>query len=388
MAPDWQYAAVEDWQASGSDDTSNVTSDGISDVDEVLMRRALELASESREIVSPNPMVGAVVVDASGAIVGEGSTLPGRHAEPVALDAAGDRAKGGTLYVTLEPCRHHGRTPPCTEAVISAGVRRVVVAQTDPDTRVAGEGLGDLRLAGLEVDVGLLRGEAERQLEAYRQHRTTGRPFVVVKLALTVDGRTAAPDGTSRWITGDAARADAHELRRRSDAILVGSGTVLADDPRLTVRNDPVPPRQPVRIVLDRRGRVPAGAALFSGDGDVVVYTGDPAAAALAGWRAAGAAVVEVRDPQPLHPILEDLGARGVLQLLVEGGPTVAGEFVRAGCFDRLVVYIGAAVAGGDDARPALAGPAAGSIDAFTRLDLEAVTRLDADMRLDYRPRP
>ncbi|MCC7076754.1 MAG: bifunctional diaminohydroxyphosphoribosylaminopyrimidine deaminase/5-amino-6-(5-phosphoribosylamino)uracil reductase RibD [Acidimicrobiia bacterium] len=349
------------------------------------MRRALDLAATATDIVAPNPMVGAVVLDASGQVVGEGSTVATRHAEPIALEQAGPRAEGGTIYVTLEPCRHYGNTPPCTQAVLDSGVCRVVVAQLDPDSRVGGEGVAELRRAGLDVEVGVLRVEAEGQLEAYRHHRTTGRPFVILKLALTVDGRTAAPDGTSRWITGEAARADAHRLRRASDAVLVGSGTVLADDPRLTVRLDPLPPRQPARVVLDRTGRVPPTAALFGEEGQAIVYTEAVEAARSEAWRAAGATVVVLPPGGSLRAVLEDLGQRGVLQLLVEGGPTVAGEIVRAGLYERLVVYLGAALAGGEDARPALAGPGASTIGGFARLRLEAVTRLDHDMRLDYR---
>ncbi|MBX7161565.1 MAG: bifunctional diaminohydroxyphosphoribosylaminopyrimidine deaminase/5-amino-6-(5-phosphoribosylamino)uracil reductase RibD, partial [Acidimicrobiia bacterium] len=228
------------------------------------MRRALELAARARGDTAPNPMVGAVVVDVDGRVVGEGwhEGAGEPHAEVVALEEARERARGATLYVTLEPCTHHGLTPPCVEAVIGAGVTRVVVAQQDPDPRVSGAGVEVLRAAGVTVVEAVCRSQAEAQLDAYRHHRTTGRPLVVLKTAITIDGATAAPDGSSQWITGEEARADAHELRRESDAVLVGSGTVVADDPRLDVRTEPPPRRQPLRVVADARGRTSAAAAL------------------------------------------------------------------------------------------------------------------------------
>lgn len=357
-----------------------------------MMQRALAVAAAAHDRVSPNPMVGAVVVGPDGCVVGEAATTLQRHAEPAALDAAGAAAFRSTLYVTLEPCCHYGKTPPCVDAVLASGVCRVVVAQQDPDPRASGEGIAALRANGLDVEVGVCESDAMSQLEAYRHHRSTGLPFVVVKLAMTLDGRTAAPDGTSRWITGSAARADAHELRRSSDAVLVGSGTVLADDPQLTVRTDSAPAAQPLRVVLDSRGRVGPDARLFSEPGSVIVYTLSAPEHACQAWRVAGAEVLVVpqRDVSGQHvrltDVLSDLGERGVLQLMVEGGPTVAGAFVRAGYADRLVVYVGPVASGGDDAYPVLAGPAAATIGEFRRFCLDGVTRLDNDVRLDYRP--
>lgn len=357
------------------------------------MRRALELAARARGDTAPNPMVGAVVVDEGGNVVGEGwhRAAGEPHAEVVALDAAGSLARGATLYVTLEPCAHAGRTPPCVRAVLAAGIAHVVVAQADPDPQVSGAGLQALRAAGVGVTEDVCRWQAERQLAAYRHHRVTGRPLVVLKTALTIDGRTAAPDGSSQWITSEEARADAHELRRESDAVLVGSGTVLADDPRLNVRTEPLPRRQPLRVVADARGRTPAGAALIGGEGDVLMAT---TAAAPPGrvdaWAAAGAGVVVLGAADgggvALDELVDDLGERGVLQLMVEGGPDLAGAMLRAGLVDRLVVYVGAATAGGDDAAAAFAGPAAATIDAFARWHLDDVTRLGDDIRLDYVP--
>jgi diaminohydroxyphosphoribosylaminopyrimidine deaminase/5-amino-6-(5-phosphoribosylamino)uracil reductase len=325
--------------------------------DESLMARAVARAEHSRLLAPPNPWVGAVVVTPDGRSY-EGSTRrPGdAHAEVVALAAAGDAAAGSTLYVTLEPCSHHGRTPPCADAVIAAGVARVVVAVEDPDPKVAGRGIRRLREAGIEVEVGPGAAAVERQLEPYLTLRRTGRPQVVLKLAATVDGRIAAPDGTSKWITGPEARADVQQLRAASDAIAVGAGTVRADDPRLTVRGvtapDGRPPREPLRVVL---GSAPPDAAVHP----CLELQGD------------------------LGDVLDELGRRQVLQLLVEGGADVAGRFHRAGLADRYVIYLAPALLGGDDGRPLLSGRGAATMADLSRLRFDAVTRLGDDLRMD-----
>jgi len=361
--------------------------------DERHMRRALELAARARGDTAPNPMVGAVVVDSAGRPVGEGWHVAAGepHAEIVALAQAGAAARGGTLYVTLEPCSHQGRTPPCAPAVVESGVARVVVAQTDPDEKVSGRGVGMLEAAGVAVTVGVCREQAERQLAAYRHHRRTGRPLVVLKLAITIDGATAAPDGTSQWITGPEARIDAHELRRESDAVLVGSGTVLADDPQLTVRTDPPPRRQPLRVVADARGRTSADAAVHRPDGRTIVATTELSSGARRkAWRREGAEVLVLRPGREggvdVGALVAELGERGVLQVMVEGGAELAGELLRGGHVDRLVVYVGAATAGGGDARAALGGPSAATISQFARWRLDGVTRIGDDVRLDYHP--
>src|SRR3954471_19203441 len=255
------------------------------------MGRAIELAAAVRSITSPNPWVGAVVVTADGRSF-EGATEPPgrRHAEIVAIDAAraaGADLAGATVYSTLEPCSHLGRTSPCSAALIDARVGRVVVGIEDPDPLVAGQGLAQLQAAGITVDVGVLADEVRRQLAPYVKHRTTGRPWVLLKLATSADGRTAAPDGTSQWITGPAPRADAHNLRAQSDAVIVGAGTVPSDDPALTVRD--AEGSDPLRVVL---GAAPDGARIH------------PA----------------LEMDGPLEAVLDELGGRGVLQLLVEGG--------------------------------------------------------------------
>ncbi|CAN5565833.1 bifunctional diaminohydroxyphosphoribosylaminopyrimidine deaminase/5-amino-6-(5-phosphoribosylamino)uracil reductase RibD [soil metagenome] len=264
--------------------------------DTTAMTEAMRAASVARTRTSPNPWVGAVVVGAGGCIVGTGATEPpgGRHAEIVALHEAGVRAVGATLVVTLEPCSHHGRTPPCVDAVLAAGVSRVVVGIRDPDARVAGRGIDTLRAAGVDVVEGMSAGEVSAQLEPYLHHRLTGRPYVVCKLATTLDGGIAAPDGSSQWITGIEARTDVHRLRSESDAILVGAGTVRADDPSLTVRHVDGP--DPLRVVL---GAAPAGARIHP----------------CLEWTA------------EIDALLAELGGRDVLQLMVEGGSRAVRSF-------------------------------------------------------------
>ncbi len=228
-------------------------------VERAAMERAISLAAGVRRTAAPNPWVGCVILDAAGQVVGEGATAPagGPHAETTALAAAGSAARGGTAVVTLEPCNHHGRTPPCVEALEAAGISRVVMALTDPDPRVSGAGTAALKSAGVEVEVGLEAAVVERQLRAYLHQRRTGRPYVILKLAATVDGRIAAADGSSRWITGEEARADVHRLRVESDAVLVGAATIRADNPRLNVRVGSGP--DPLRVVL---GSAPADSAV------------------------------------------------------------------------------------------------------------------------------
>jgi len=329
--------------------------------DERHMARAIELGQGVRTTTSPNPWVGCVLVDRAGEVVGEGATAPpgGPHAEIGALAMALELARGATAYVTLEPCSHQGRTPPCTDALIRAGVARVVAGIRDPDRRVAGAGFRTLEAAGVTVSSGVLAGAVSDQLRPYLVHRSTGRPFVVLKLAATLDGRTAAPDGSSRWITGVEARRDVHRLRAESDAVLVGAGTVRSDDPALTVRDDATPGsrRQPLRVVL---GHAPAGARVQPAlelDGD-------------------------------LGTVLDELGRRGVLQLLVEGGSHVAHAFHRDGLVDRYVWYLAPAFLGGDDGRPVFAGPGVTTMADAWRGRLVSVRRLGADLRIDVDPEP
>jgi diaminohydroxyphosphoribosylaminopyrimidine deaminase/5-amino-6-(5-phosphoribosylamino)uracil reductase len=370
-----------------------VPTDGQAAHDEERMARASALAAGVRRRTAPNPWVGCIV-DRAGVVVGEGATEPpgGPHAEVLALRAAGERAAGATVYVTLEPCAHHGRTPPCADALIQAGIRRVVVALADPDARVAGEGIARLRAAGLTVDVGVGAAAVGLQLAPYLHHRRTGRASCVVKTAVSVDGRSGAADGSSQWITGEAARADAHGLRADSQAIVVGAGTALADRPALTVRHaDPLPAHPPLRVVLDSTGRVAATGALFDDGAPTMVITTHAApSAALDAWRGAGAKVevVDAVDGRvDLAGALSVLGAHGVLQAMVEGGPVLHGALLGAGLVDRYVVYLGGTLLG-ERARPAFVWPGPGSIIAAPRLRLVGTRVLGDDVRLDYVPAP
>ena len=315
--------------------------------EEVFMRRALELAARAIRTY-PNPKVGAVVAR-YGDVIGEGYHRGAghRHAEIEALH--GIDAAGATMYVTLEPCSHQGRTPPCAPAVADAGIKRVVVATEDPDERVSGAGLAILRERGVKVDVGLLQDEARALNAPFLLHRTEGRSFLSLKIASSIDGRSAAPDGTSRWITGDKARRLVHERRRASDAVLVGAGTVLADDPALTVRDVPTT-RQPLRVVVDARGRVASSARLFSEDGDVVIATTDASAHERhMEWKEAGAEVVvlpQSAEGVDLLSLLRELGRRDVVEVFCEGGPTLTTSLLAAGLVDRLELHRGPVLLG------------------------------------------
>ncbi|MFZ9629748.1 MAG: bifunctional diaminohydroxyphosphoribosylaminopyrimidine deaminase/5-amino-6-(5-phosphoribosylamino)uracil reductase RibD [Ilumatobacteraceae bacterium] len=324
--------------------------------DSALMRRAIEAAASVRASTSPNPWVGAALRTVDGTVF-VGATEPpgGRHAERVALDAAaaaGADVAGSTLAVTLEPCCHTGRTGPCTTALLAAGVGRVLVGVDDPDPRVSGRGLEALAAGGVEVSCGVCDDEISEQLAPYLHHRRTGRPWVVLKLASTLDGRLAAPDGTSKWITGELARADVHRLRAISDAVLVGAGTVRHDDPELTVRL--VEGRDPRRVVL---GAAPTGARVHP----------------CTEWSG------------PVEGLLDVLGREGVVQVLVEGGAHVAGAMLRAGLVQQVLLYLAPAFFGGDDALPMLAGPSVPTIAALRRGRLVSVDRLGDDLRLDIR---
>ena len=354
------------------------------------MRRALALAERGRGSTSPNPMVGAVLVR-DGEVVGEGfHRAPGEpHAEALALAAAGALAAGATCYVTLEPCAHHGRTPPCADALVAAGVGRVVAAVQDPDPRVRGSGFARLRAAGVEVEVGVGAAEAEAQNAAFVLHRRLGRPRVTLKAAASLDGKVAAPDGTSQWITGAAARADAHRLRAEADAVVVGAGTALADDPRLTVRLPSWTGRQPLRVLVDSAGRVGARGQLFDASAPTLVATTAAALPAATGaWAAAGAEVLVCAEAPgapggvDLADLVKALGARDVLELLVEGGPRLHAAFWAAGLADRLVWYLAPLVIGGDAAPGLLPGAGAPTLANARGLRIESVDRLGDDLRV------
>lgn len=358
--------------------------------DERFMRRALELAERGRGWVSPNPMVGAVVVR-DGRIVGEGyhERVGEAHAEPNALAQAGEHARGADLYVTLEPCCHQGRTPPCTTAILSAGVARVVVAMPDPDERVAEKGLAVLRAAGVTVEVGLLEEEAQQLNAAYVHHRKTGQPYVLLKWAQTLDGRVATATGHSQWITNEASRRRVHQLRSESDAVLVGIGTLLADDPQLTARGVYASRRQPTRIVLDSLARTPLTARVLDGSASVILCATERAPQErLSALQAAGAEVLVLPESPAgkidLIALKQALGARQIVQLMVEGGPQVATSFLRARVVDQTVCFIAPIVIGtGIDA---IGDLQVGRLPEGVRLCNLTLERLGDDLMLTGKP--
>lgn len=340
------------------------------------MARAVELARSTR--THPNPRVGAVVVDVDGEVVGEGAHPGpgGPHAEVVALQAAGQLASGGTLYVTLEPCNHHGRTPPCVDAVLAAGIARVVAAVEDPDPRTAGTGLTRLREAGIEVTVGMMTEEAIDLDPAYFHHRRSGLPLVTWKYAMTLDGSVAAADSTSRWITSDAARDDAHRLRAAKDAVVVGAGTLRTDNPLLTVRLVDYQGVQPVPVVVVGAADLPPDAVIWERDPVVIsAFTRETPSGSLVVVEGEGGRP----DPASTCRALADLG---LIDLLLEGGPTLAGEWWRAGLIHRGVAYLGARVAGGMGR-----GPIGGVFATFEQaqvVSISGVRSLDGDIRVDF----
>lgn len=331
-----------------------------------MMRRAIANASTARLRSVPNPWVGAVLIDSYGMVYDGATNRPGGlHAEREALATAGDAAAGATVFTTLEPCNHTGRTGACTEALIDAGVARVVVGIEDPDVNVRGQGIAALQAAGIDVAVGVEAEAVAEQLAPYITHRSTSRPHVIVKLATTLDGFIAAPDGTSQWITGPEARRDVHRLRAESDVIIVGSGTVKADNPSLTVRDftppatdDSLPPLDPWRIVL---GSTAAG------------LEANAKTAPFESWDGS------------LEDLLDDLGVRNKLQVMVEGGAAVAGSFHRAGLVDEYWLYLAPALMGGGDGRNAFAGDGAPTMAEVQRGRFVDVAQLGNDIRIRYR---
>ena len=351
------------------------------------MRRALALAAQGRPTTHPNPRVGCVLVR-DGEIVGEGwhRQAGGPHAEVFALRMAGERARGATAYVTLEPCAHHGRTPPCADALIAAGVARVVAAVTDPFDQVAGQGLARLRAAGIACEAGVLEGEARELARGFLSRIERRRPFLSLKLAMSLDGRTAMASGESRWITGPQARADVHRLRAEAGAVLTSSDTVLADDPELSVRlpeADAEGWRQPDRIVLDSRARVPATAKVWQ-DGARRLWLTGSAAAAPAGVEVA--VLPSGADGHVALPaVLAHLAAREVNEVLVECGPRLAGAFLRAGLVDELVVYTAPKLLG-DAARGLVHLPGLERLAEHVALQFTSAERLGPDLKITARP--
>lgn len=354
------------------------------------MARAIELARRGEGRTAPNPPVGAVLVR-DDAVVGEGwHPAAGQpHAEIFALDAAGERARGATLYVTLEPCCHQGRTGPCTEALITAGVQRVVYGTVDPNPQVAGQGLARLQAAGIEVAAGPLADDCRRLIAPFAKQVATGRPYVILKAAMTVDGRLATVSGESRWISGEASRELVHRWRDRVDGILTGAGTVLADDPRLTVRLPAGGGRNPARIVLDNRLRTRPDARVYAPDVPgrrlLVTAAGEDAARCEAFSRL-GVEVLAVPrsgDHLDLAAAMTALGRCHLQCLLVEAGGDLNGALLRAGLVDRVMLFIAPLLFGGSDGRPLFAGPGVVRLADALRLNDLQVSRIGEDVLIE-----
>ncbi len=356
----------------------------MSSADYRCMARALTLARRGLYSTDPNPRVGCVLVR-DGEIVGEGwhQCAGEPHAEVNALNAAGYRAQGATVYVTLEPCCHHGRTPPCTEALLNAGVTRLVAAMPDPNPQVAGRGLAMLREAGVAVECGLLEAEAQALNPGFIQRMTQGRPFIRVKLAMSLDGRTALASGESQWLTGAAAREDVQRLRARSSAILTGVGTVLADDPGLNVRL-PETMRQPLRVILDSSLRTPPTARTLQLPGSTLIFTAITDLALQQPLQAAGAEIIVaplIESGLDLRTVMAELARRECNEIHVECGATLAGSLLQAGLMDEMVVYI-APLLLGDKARGLFQLPELTQMSERTELQLLDMRAVGRDWRM------
>lgn len=371
--------------------------------DEQYMAEALALASRAAGYTHPNPMVGAVVVK-EGRIIGRGyhHRAGEAHAEVHALAEAGEAAKGATLYVTLEPCAHYGKTPPCANRVVDAGITRVVIGIVDPNPLVAGKGVNILRQAGIAVTIGVLAHDCARLTEGFIAYIKTGQPFITLKSAMSLDGKIATRTGDSQWITGEAARKDGHRLRASHDAILTGIGTVLADNPKLDCRLSgedwpyEVPPHQPDVIILDSKGRTPDDALLWQGPSRKVILfvTKDCSKARQAELTALGAIVHEVPAGLngvgvDLQAVLVSLGGAGYTSVLVEGGSGVIASFVEQRLFDKIVTYIGNILIGGETALGAVGGQGAATLAEAVPLQFETPTIVGDTIRVEgyYRER-
>ena len=351
------------------------------------MKRALAIAQEALGRTSPNPAVGALVVK-DGVVLGQGSTLPPgqSHAEIVALNQAGERARNASIYVTMEPCCVYGRTPPCTQAIIAAGISTVHVATVDPNPLVNGRGLAELDAAGIVVHSGDEEEETRKLYEAFAKHINTGTPFVTAKFAMSLDGKIATSTGDSKWVTGPAARGHVHEMRRTCDAVMVGVNTVVRDNPLLTARDREGGPleRQPLRVVLDSTARTPPDSLLLKQPGQTLIAVTRPPESRVATLREAGAEVLVLPatkdgtvDPSAL---LQTLGARGVVNLLVEGGGTLLGSLFDLGLVDKVAAFIAPVIIGGASAPSPVGGEGSVTMERITRLERVSVKRVEEDL--------
>ena len=360
--------------------------------DSEMMRRALHLANQGQALVSPGPLVGCVIASPEGQVVGEGFYVYEqlKHAETYALEQAGERAKGAIAYVSLEPHAHHGRTAPCTDALIKAGIARVVTPIEDPNPKVSGKGFAHLRSAGLEVSVGLLSREAERLNEKYLHFMRTGRPFVHLKLASSLDGKIATRTGESRWITGVESRAQVHELRHEFDAILIGAGTVRADDPLLTDRSKKKRRKPLVRVVLDEKLEISPDSKLVqtANESAVLVFAGNSVSSSASDAMPRGVDVVrDSANGRDLAMVLDELGRREIQSVLVEGGASVAGKFLDAGLVNKVSFFIAPKIIGGADAPTAIGGRGVEKLAEGIELQDVTVTQRGQDIEFTGYPR-
>jgi diaminohydroxyphosphoribosylaminopyrimidine deaminase / 5-amino-6-(5-phosphoribosylamino)uracil reductase len=356
-----------------------------------MMQRALELAAEGTGLVSPGPLVGCVIADERQQIIGEGfyAYQEIKHAETIALEQAGDRAVGSTTYISLEPHAHQGRTPPCTDALIRSGVKRVVAPIEDPNPKVSGRGFAHLRDAGIEVSTGLLAEEAARLNEAYIHYMRTGRPFVHLKMAVSLDGKVATATGDSRWITGEVARARVHEQRHESDAIMIGGRTARADDPLLTDRSGKKRRRPLVRVVVEQFLRVSPESQLVqtSDEAPVIIFaSGEAKGDTLTALQSRGVEVVAGGSVLDLKSILEELGKRSIQSVLVEGGPSLAALLLEANLVNKVTFFVAPMLIGGQDAPSAIAGAGAEKIAEAIRLQDVEVRQYAADVEITGYP--
>lgn len=356
-----------------------------------MMQRALVLAAQGVGQVSPGPLVGTVIVDANGEIAGEGFYLYDqiKHAETVALERAGDRARGGTAYVSLEPHAHQGRTPPCTDALIKASIKRVVAPIEDPNPKVSGRGFAHLREAGVEVQTGVMTEEASRLNESYVHFMRTGRPFVHLKMAASLDGKVATVNGDSRWITGEQARARVHELRHSSDAIMIGGRTARADDPLLTDRSGKKRRRPLVRVVIEQYLRMSPESQLAqtTDAGPVLIFAcDDPDPDELNNLRSRGVEVVAQGSALDLASVLEELGQRSIQSVLVEGGPFLAGLMLEAGLVNKVTFFVAPMIVGSQDAPSAIGGAGVEKIADALQLDQVEVSQHGRDVEITGYP--
>jgi diaminohydroxyphosphoribosylaminopyrimidine deaminase/5-amino-6-(5-phosphoribosylamino)uracil reductase len=366
--------------------------DSFSAADEAAMRQALKLAEQAIGLSDPNPRVGCVILAPDGRLLGAGHTQAAgqAHAEIMALrdaQARGEDVRGATAYVTLEPCAHHGRTPPCCDALIAAGLGRVVAALGDPNPQVAGQGMARLQAAGIRTSLGLLAVPARELNIGFFSRMLRGRPFVRMKIAASLDGRTALPDGRSQWITAEPARRDGHAWRRRAGALLTGIGTVREDDPRLDVRLVPTQ-RQPLRVIVDSRLETPPGARILQPPGQVLIYAAQDSAERAHALRATGAEIVLLPDPSgkvDLAALMHDLGGRGINELHVEAGHKLNGSLLGAGLVDEFLVYLAPKLLG-QGREMAAFGPL-DSLDEAPQLLWREITPVGEDLRLIARPR-